>query len=193
MLDVMKRHRRGERSRAEHRETLDPISGRLRGEALYKARGGCSNCCRSIEKHGVVLVVDYKFPREWGLAQDSVWAICEDCRIGKKNCFQSVDASWIRDLMALKSVHMRIGETLKALKDWTVPAEMMDFVSNQDDWKKRARELRYLGWKIDVFNRKLPNGRVSSFYKLVKSAPWPDDPTAVIRRYEQDRARRNRK
>jgi hypothetical protein len=86
---------------------------------------------------------------------------------------------------------MRIGETLKAFKGEPVPAQVMDFVANQDDWKKRARELRYLGWRIHVFNRKPPNGRVSSFYKLLKSTEWPADPTAVIRRYEQDRAKRN--
>jgi hypothetical protein len=69
---------------------------------------------------------------------------------------------------------------------------MMEFVSNQDDWKKRLRELRYLGWEIDGFNPNQPNGRVPSFYRLVKAAPWPEDPTGVIRRYEQERAKRNR-
>lgn len=167
---------------------------KLRTRVLHAARGYCGNCGRTIEKHGIVLVIDHKIPREWGglTEPDNLRAICEECNADKKNYFKSVDAEWMPDVMRHKSVHMRIGETLKAFKGEAVPAQVMDFVSNQDDWKKRARELRYLGWKIHVFNRKLPSGRVSSFYKLVKAARWPDDPTGVIRRYEQERARRNR-
>jgi hypothetical protein len=170
------------------------INLRLRAQALHAARGRCMNCGRSVGKHGIVLVVDHKIPREWGGLTDSdnLWAVCEDCNAGKKNYFKSVDAEWMRDVMGHKSIHMRIGETLKAFNGEPVSAEILDFVANQDDWKKRARELRYLGWKIDVFNRKQPRGRVSSFYKLVQSAPWPDDPTGVIREYERQRASRNR-
>jgi hypothetical protein len=140
------------------------------------------------------LVVDLKIPREQGgLAEwDNLWAICEECDVGNRSCFKSVDAAWMRDVMALTSVHMRLGETLKAFKGVPVPAQMMELVSNQGDWKKRLRELRYLGWKIDVFNPKSKNGRVSSFYKLVSATQWPEDPTGVIRRYEQERAKRNK-
>jgi hypothetical protein len=174
------------------RETVQ-ISSRLRAQALHAARGRCGMCGRTIKKHGIVLVVDHKIPRDWGglTEAENLWAICGECNAGKKNCFKSVDAAWMRDVMKHKSVHIRLGETLKAFKPEPVPAQVMNFVANQDDWKKRARELRYLGWRIEVFNRKQPNGRVSSFYKLVQSAPWPDDPTGVIRRYESDRARKN--
>jgi hypothetical protein len=170
-----------------------PITSRLRGEALYKARGTCSNCARSIEEHDVVLVVDYKIPSEWGVPteQDNLWAICEDCKAGKKNCFKSVGAAGMRDVMALKSVHMRLGETLKALKGHSAPAQMMGFVANQDDWKKRIRDLRYLGWSVVASRKRVPGGRVRSFYRLVKAKPWPENPSAVIQKYERDRARRN--
>lgn|GEM_PF-1905146 len=193
MLKVTNRHRKAKGPKARYRNT-DSITGRLRGEALYKARGRCSNCGRSIEKHDVVLVVDYKVPRPWGVlpGQDNVWAICEDCAKGKKICFRSVDAAWMRRLMALKSVHMRLGETLKALKGQLVPAQVLDFVANQDDWKKRVRELRYLGWEIDVLNPSQHHGRLFSCYRLTKFCTWPEDPTGVIRRYEQERAKRNR-
>jgi 5-methylcytosine-specific restriction endonuclease McrA len=169
------------------------ISLRLQAQALHAARGRCGMCGRTIEKHGIVLVVDHKIPREWGglTEADNLWAICEGCNAGKKDYFKSVDAEWMRDVMKHKSVHMRLGETLKVFKTEPVSAQVMSFVANQDDWKKRARELRYLGWKIDVFNRKQPNGRVSSFYKLIKASAWPEDPTGTIRRYEQERARRN--
>ena len=98
----------------------------------------------------------------------------------------------MRRVMALKSVHMRLGETLKALKGQLVPAKMLDTVANQDDWKKRLRELRYLGWEIDGLSPNPYNGRLFSGYRLTKSRTWPDDPTGVIRRYERDRAKRNR-
>jgi hypothetical protein len=90
-----------------------------------------------------------------------------------------------------KSVHIRLGETLKAFKGEPVDAATLEFVANQDDWKKRVRELRYLGWEIETFNRRISEARVSSFYRLVKSRPWPIDPTGVIRQYERDRAERN--
>ena len=182
---------KGRRTKPLH---TSQISSRLRGEVLYRARGSCSNCGRNIEIDGIVLVVDLKIPREQGgMAEpDNLWAICEECNAGTKSCFKSVDAVWMRDVMALNSVHMRLGETLKVFMGAPVPAQMMAFVSNQDDWRKRLRELRYLGWEIDVLNPNQPNGRVSSFYKLVKAMQWPEDPTAVIRRYEQERAKRNK-
>ncbi len=171
------------------------INSRLRYEAIHSARGRCGRCGRAVEKHGVVLVVDHKIPREWGgqTVGENLEAICEECNAGKKNYFQSVDADWMRKVMAHDSVHVRLGETLKAFKGEAVPAATLEFVANQDDWKKRVRELRYLGWKIDPFNKRLAEGgRVSSFYRLVKSCQWPADPTGVIRQYERDRAARNR-
>ncbi len=95
-------------------------------------------------------------------------------------------------VMGLKSVHMRLGETLKAFRGQPVAAATLELVANQDAWPTRVRELRYLGWDIESFNRKLPGGRVSSFYRLKKSKPWPPDPTGTIRQYEKDRAQRNK-
>jgi hypothetical protein len=180
--------------REKPRDTAQ-INIRLRAQVLHAARGRCGNCGRTVENHGIVLVVDHKVPREWGgeTVPENLWAICEDCNAGKKNYFKSVDAEWMRKVMHHKSVHVRLGETLKAFKGEAVPAATLDFVSNQNDWKKRIRELRYLGWEIETFNRKISEeGRVSSFYRLVKSRPWPEDPTGVIRQYERDRAERNR-
>jgi len=170
------------------------INLRLRAEALRVARGRCGICGRSIDKHGIVLVVDHKLPREWGgeTVSENLEAICEDCNAGKKNLFKSVDADWMRQVMHHKSVHMRLGDTLKAFQPEAVPAATLEFVANQDDWRKRIRELRYLGWDIATFNRKTPSGRVSSFYRLIKSQPWPPDPTGTIRQYERDRAQRNK-
>ena len=161
----------------------------------HAAGDRCGWCGRSIEKHGIVLVVDHKIPREWGgeTVPKNLETICEECKAGKQAYFESVDAEWMGSVMGHKSVHVRLGETLKALNGEPVGAATLKFVANQDGWKKRIRELRYLGWEIDSFNRRISEGgRVSSFYRLVKSQPWPNDPTAEIRRYERERAERNR-
>jgi 5-methylcytosine-specific restriction endonuclease McrA len=170
------------------------IGIKLRAQALHFARGRCANCGRTIEKHNIVLVVDHKIPREWGglTEPDNLWAICEDCNAGKKNYFKSVDADWMREVMKNKDVRVRLGETLKAFKGEPVDAATLEFVANQDDWKKRIRDLRYLGWEVYASRKRMPNGRVRSFYRLVKAQPWPENPSAVVQKYERDRAAHNR-
>jgi hypothetical protein len=88
------------------------------------------------------------------------------------------------------SVHVRLGELMKAIAPQPVPAYMMAFVANQHDWMKRARELRYLGWKISVHRERVGSRRDMAFYTLVSSQPWPKDPSAGIRRYERERGSR---
>lgn len=179
--------------RPKPRDT-SPIGVKLRAEAFHFARGRCANCGRTIEKHNIVLVVDHKIPREWGGLTESgnLWAICEDCNAGKKNYFKSVDADWMREVMKNKDVRVRLGETLKAFKGEPVDAATLEFIANQDDWKKRIRDLRYLGWVVRASRKRMPNGRVRSFYQLMKARAWPENPSAVVQKYERDRAARNR-
>jgi hypothetical protein len=133
-------------------------------------------------------------PREWGgeTVLQNLWAICEECNSDKKDYFKSVDVGWMRKIMAQESIHIRLGETLKTFQGEPMPAAALEAVANQDDWKKRVRELRYLGWEIETFSRRLSRGGRSSYYRLVKSQPWPGNPSGIIRQYERDRARRNR-
>jgi len=171
----------------------DPINLRLRAEARAKARGRCGMCGRTIEEDHIKLVVDHKIPREWGgkTESDNLWAICEECNHGKKNHFAHYDQDVMKRVMHHKSVHVRIGELLKAFEGEPVPGDLIEFVANQDDWKKRTRELRYLGWKVIISKKKL-GSRVKSFYAVKTWKEWPSDPTASIRRYEAVRAERNR-
>ncbi len=150
-------------------------------------------CGRSAEKHGIVLVPNHWVPRERDgvTVPERADVVCEDCYEGMEGQFTSLDPEWMGTLMDHESVHIRLGETLKAYKGEPVDAATLEFVANQDDWKKRVRELRYLGWEIETFNRRISASRASSFYRLVKSRPWPTDPTGVIRQYERDRAERN--
>jgi len=152
-------------------------------------------CGRSPEKHGVVLLAIHERSRErnGNAVSDKLRVVCGECNAGMAGWSELPDPAWMRAVMSHRNLHVRLGETLKAFKTEAVPAATLEFVANQDDWKKRIRELRYLGWEIETYNRKLSEGgRVSSFYRLVKSLPWPEDPTGVIRQYERDRAERNK-
>jgi len=151
-------------------------------------------CGRSAEKHGVVLVAVRYVSRERAGSNESedLRVICEECEAGADGYLELPEPAWMGAVAAHSSVHMRLGETLKAFQGKPVAAETLKFVANQDGWKSRVRELRYLGWDIKSFNKKMPSGRVSSFYRLDKSQPWPPDPTGAIREYERKRAQRNR-
>lgn len=179
---------------AKRSEPINPtgINDKLRAEVLRAARGRCQMCGRGIDTHGVSLQVDHKIPQAWGGTNqpDNLWALCEECNHGKKDLFASQDDK-VKSVLKYKSVHVRIGELLKLnFKSW-VPSQLIEFVANQDDWKKRTRELRYLGWNVDVKRQKQVSGRVTSSYMLTKFGKWPDDPTKWIRQFEKDRADTN--
>lgn len=168
------------------------ISLKLRAEVLHHARGRCQMCGKTVVDDEITLVVDHKTPQDWGGTDDpeNLWAICEDCNHGKKNHFSSQDQSLMRKVMGHKSIHVRIGELLKQNIGKAVPSKLIEFVANQDDWKKRTRELRYLGWQIEASRAKDPSGRVKSSYTLHAFSEWPSDPTGWIRNYEKERAKR---
>lgn len=176
------------------------INLKTRAEILRDAHGKCGMCGRTIEKHGITLVVDHKTPRDWGGSNESqnLWAICEDCNGGKKAYFSSlnVDAEIMKHLASYESVHVRIGELLRAVGVGNrTPSVVLEIVAGQDDWQKRLRELRYpvIGWEIDTHLYKGPFGKKQADYILRSYKPWPEDPSGTIRRFEQDRERVNRR
>ena len=184
------RYKLGER-KAQNSESK--INGRLRAEVLRLARGRCQMCGKTVTEDGVKLQVDHKLPQTWGGTDeiDNLWALCTECNHGKKNLFSN-QPDGIKEVLIHRSVHVRIGELLKQNFGEPVAAKMLEFVANQDDWKKRTRELRYLGWDIEVTKKKQPNGRVMSYYTLKEFHKWPEDPTAWIRKFEKDREQSNR-
>jgi len=125
---------------------------------------------------------------------ENLWAICVQCNQGKKNFFESVDSPAMRQAMQNESVHVRIGEFLKGMGlGAAVPSYMIDVVADQDEWRKRLRELRYLGWLIKASRAKSSTSRrFQSSYTLVKFTEWPPDPTGWIANYERERAKRNK-
>ena len=100
----------------------------------------------------------------------------------------------MRSAIKHDSVHVRIGELLKgAGVGVAVASHMIDIVANQDEWRKRLRELRYLGWEITASRANLPGGRFQSAYTLVKFTGWTPDPSGWIANYERERAKRNKR
>src|ERR1039458_3930962 len=108
-----------------------PNETQLRMAELLKQRPAGMMCGRPVQMHGISLVVDHKKPRDWGGANDreNLWAICEECNGGKKSYFSSlsVDAEFMKKVTAHESVHVRIGETLKAVGiGKRTPPEILD-------------------------------------------------------------------
>jgi 5-methylcytosine-specific restriction endonuclease McrA len=175
------------------------ISQKLRAEVIHAARGRCQMCGKTIEKHDITLVVDHRKPRDWGgtNGRQNLWAICEECNAGKKAFFSSLNISpnVMKKVTAHKSVHVRIGELLKAVGlGKRTPSSFLEVVADQDDWQKRLRELRYpvIGWKIETYLYKGPSGKKHADYILRSYEPWPEHPTETIRRFEKERERTNK-
>ncbi|CAG9273443.1 hypothetical protein PUN4_780040 [Paraburkholderia unamae] len=98
----------------------------------------------------------------------------------------------MREVMGHRSVHERIAKLLSISHGQPVSADLLEFVANADDWPKRTRELRYLGWEISVTKRRNEGGRVKSYYVLERQGNWPPDMAKTIRDFERERAIRNR-
>ncbi len=158
----------------------DGLSERERAACL--APGRCAMCGRTPLEDGIRLQCDHKIPRDWGGTNDPVnlQPLCEECNRGKKAHFATYNefADQIRQAIARRSVHMRIGELLKAFGDKPVRSDLIGLVASaaegyQEDWQKRLRELRILGWDIET-TKKRDGGRTWAYYRLRGWRPWPE-------------------
>lgn len=138
--------------------------------------------------------MDHKIPKEWGGTDDvgNLQALCSECNEGKKHYYATFDryAKQIREAISHEEPHRRIGELLKAFDGEPVRNDLLERVANarqyQEDWQKRLRELRLLGWKIKASRRK-EGDRVVSYYELLEAKPWPAGSIAAeIRRHEHE-------
>lgn len=161
--------------------SLAPISPRLRAETLTP--GLCEMCGRTPSQHGVVLSVDLKFPPEWGGTNDRInlWALCEECTDGRRQFLEAYApyAEQISRATAFEEPHRRIGELLKAFQGRPVPSDLIGIVASakeyQEDFQRRIRELRSLGWEIQASRRYHEGVRVRVYYRLLHYKPWPDN------------------
>ena len=174
-------------------ETEVKISNRVRAEVL--APGRCAMCGRRPLDHGVVLHVDHKVPQAWGGGNEpeNLQPLCEDCNTGKKDHFSSFDAyaDQIKQAIGYDEPHRRIGELLKAFDGEWVPGSLLEIVASaqqyQEDWQKRTRELRTLGWVIDTQKRYNEGARVRTYYRATHWEPWGEGSiSGEIRRRERE-------
>jgi hypothetical protein len=180
------------RSGAEHRYLLagwskiekagsrKPVSTRVRAQVLAPQR--CANCGKRPLDDGIKLVVDHKLPREWGGNDEleNLQPLCEECNSGKKAYYATYDKYAKEIAMAAKhpEPHGRIGELLKAFHGGWVSSSLIGIVASmqqhQEDWQKRLRELRFLGWEIDSRRaRDKTTGRTITWYRAKNWKPWP--------------------
>jgi hypothetical protein len=139
-------------------------------------------CGRTTLEDGVRLQVDHKVPKDWGGsdALENLQPLCEECNRGKKNLFASFSghSEAIKAALSHQSVHVRIGELLKATAGEWVRSDIVDLVASppgdyQEDWQRRMRELRDLGWDYEIRKRR-EEGRVRSYYRLTAWREWPE-------------------
>lgn len=158
------------------------ISPRLRAEVLMSHR--CYQCGRTPKDHHVVLDVDCKIPQSWGGGTEieNLQPMCEECIQGKRDYYQNFDAlsDKIRLAINYKEPQRRIGELLLAFGEEWVRSDLLAMVASaqeyQEDWQRRLRDLRFLGWDYEYKKRTLDgSGRVWTFYRLKKAKEWPEN------------------
>lgn len=157
----------------------EAINQKDRAWALRDKR--CAQCGRTPSEDHVKLHVDHKIPQKWGGTndRDNLQALCSDCNEGKKNLYATYDqfADQIRQAANYDEPHRRIGELLKAFNGKPVPSDLMEVVAKakqyQDDWQKRLRELRELGWQYS-FEKKKEGKRFRTYFILEHYEPWPE-------------------
>jgi hypothetical protein len=185
---------------AAHRPSAERpvLSLRRRSQALEL--GFCALCGRSPTRHEVVLEPDMRVPPEWGGTTDpeNLWPLCEECFEGRRQYLETY-ASYseqIRHAASFDEPQRRIGELLLALRDEWVPSELIGIVASakefQGDYERRLRDLRMLGWDYKPSKKYNEGARVRVYYKLIRSAPWPESIWAAITAEEKRRKARRR-
>jgi hypothetical protein len=153
----------------------------------------CAQCGRTPTEDYVKLHIDHKIPLEWDGTNEleNLQALCSECNEGKKNFYATYNehAEEIRKAVNYDEPHRRIGELLKAFKGEPVRNDILERVASakqyQQDWQKRLRELRVLGWKIPS-SKKKENDRIVAYYRLEHAEPWPEGNIAAeIKRLEE--------
>lgn len=189
---------RGERETQP--QDIGQISAKLRAAVLHAAHGRCQMCGKTVNEDGVKLQADHKVPLSWGgeTTLDNLWALCQLCNGGKRDFFSSFNDKEMQKIVEFESVYERIAEMLRLHLGNPVPAWLLEFVANvndfQEDWQKRLRELRYpvIGMKIKATRAKTPSGKWQSAYLLEEWKPLPPNHKFLIKEYERINREKNR-
>jgi len=171
------------------------ISPTVRGEVLSRKR--CAQCGKTPTEDRVKLEVDHIVPHSWGGSDDidNLQPLCSQCNHDKQSFYSSLDPfeEQIRAATAHIDPHRRIGEILRAFHAVGVdaPSQVVGVVASmhqhQEDWQRRMRELREIGWEYQTIKRK-ENGRMRSYYRLTAFTDLPEGNIAAeIKRREHSR------
>lgn len=148
------------------------------------------------------LHVDHKVPQRWGGSneRENLQALCSECNEGKRDYFASFDDQLpaILEAFNFDEPHRRIGEALKAAFPDLIRGDLLERIASskqyQEDWQKRTRELRVLGWKVIWLKKKEHGHFVVSYGIEEMPPPWPKgDIRREIRRIEDERKRKRNK
>jgi hypothetical protein len=164
-----------------------PVDKTTRARILFRDNSQCKMCGRTVAEDKVKMHIDHRVPREWGgkTEDDNLWALCTECNEGKKNFFQTITDRGVQQALLHGSIHKRIGELLKYHQGQPVHTSIIKIVAyTHNDWEKRLRELRELGWIINYQNKR-EKGRVQTYYTMKHWEPWPENPAAAIREAEK--------
>ncbi len=201
---LIERHQAGTRTvyrlvreRTKGEWDYETISKDMRARILTRDGRRCQMCGRTVKDDKVKLHIDHRIPRSWGgnTIEKNLWALCGACNEGKKHYFATFDAELMIEILRYESVHRRIAFLLRSKAGEWIDCDLIEFVANfddyQTDWRKRLRELRYLGLKIATRREKTAKRSISS-YKLTNWVEPPEDIAKFTREYERRRAAKNR-
>ena len=69
------------------------------------------------------------------------------------------------------------------------PSDLIGIVASakeyQEDFQRRIRDLRSLGWQIKASRRYHEGARVRVYYRLLHYEPWPENIHAAIKAAER--------
>ena len=173
------------------------INAKVRAQVLRDQR--CAQCGRTPTEDHVRLDVDHKVPQSWGGTDniENLQALCSECNAGKKAFYSHYNkyAEKIKQAANYGEPHKRIGEALKVFNGRPVRSDLLEMIAKakqyQEDWQKRLRELRELGWKIRS-EKKKEDGRIVAYYRLLHYKPWPKGSVAAEIRHREKRKKPKR-
>ena len=159
------------------------ISAKIKAEVLHGAGRRCQMCGKTVEGEMIKLVVDHRVPRSWGGTDDieNLEALCDQCNGGKQAFFATLDSAIMRKCMNFDLPIQRIGELLKAFRGQPPPRRLIAAVGMDDEWTRRLRELRDLGWTVAHVRVKGEKRANRHSYRLIKSRRWPADVKAAVK------------